>query len=102
MLYSVWDPSARSYDYYQTAAAAPTAPPDPTHLERKALGLATEEAAWPLPSDARWVGRGAVARGVVAAKRGALGSFAGGKTAPAIGFALAAWLLWRSMRRGAR
>jgi hypothetical protein len=101
MIYSVWDAGSRSYDYFQTAAATPTAPPEPTHLRSKALGLAPEDAAWPLPADAQWIGRGAQAKGKVASRRsgGALGDFASGNALPMVGLALAAYLLWRSQRR---
>jgi hypothetical protein len=96
MIYSVWDAGSRSYDYYQTAAAPPTAPPEPTHLRKEALGLAPEDAAWPLPGDARWIGRGKEAKGKIAAQRSVLGDLASGK-APGvlIGLGVAALVLWR-------
>jgi hypothetical protein len=66
-LYSVWNPHARHYEYYQAAGDEPLGPPDPRHMPRRpALGVAPTSAAWPLPAGARLVGRGPYARGKVA------------------------------------
>lgn len=100
MIYSVWEPGSRSYDYYQTPNAPPSAPVDPRHLRARELGTAPEDAAWPLPDGAKWVGRGRMAKGTVA-RKGGLGDFAGGNLLPVVGFGLAAYLLWRASRKRA-
>lgn len=109
MIFSVWNAPARAYDYYDSPGtpASLSGPETPSHLrKRPALGIAPSSAAWPLPSDARMVGRGPYARGAVAtsaAARGAMGDTAGDGSGMilAAGLGVAAWLLWKGSK-GAR
>lgn len=64
--YSIWNHGKRAYDYYEAPGAAPTGAPRPRHLKHRPLGLAPEQAAWPLPENARRVGSGREPRGYVA------------------------------------
>ena len=75
MMYSVWDHAARIYHYYETPdSSAATSAPKPAHLRSAhKLGLSPERAAWPLPSDAKPVGRGKYPKGMIASKHNALG-----------------------------
>lgn len=76
MMYSVWDHADRSYKYYRTPDNdAATSSPKPAHLKATALGLSPEQAAWPLPFNARPVGKGKYPKGFIASKqsRAALG-----------------------------
>lgn len=70
MLYSVWNPSIRAFDYYDSPGTpALTNAPKPDHLRARELGSTIEQAAWPLPADAVKVGRGLQAQGMVAVTR---------------------------------
>jgi hypothetical protein len=75
MMYSVWDHAARTYHYYETPdRSAATSAPKPAHLRSVAkLGLAPEQAAWPLPSGAKLVGRGKYPKGMIASRHSGLG-----------------------------
>jgi hypothetical protein len=67
MIYSVWNQNARAYDYYESSGAVPISSPSPRHLKStETLGIPPEKAGWPLPPSARLVGRGQVAKGVIA------------------------------------
>lgn len=67
MRYSVWNSQQRLYDYYESASVPTTTnAPKPQHLSSRTLGATVEQAAWPLPSDARKVGQGELAVGMVA------------------------------------
>lgn len=68
MIYSVWNHEAQGYDYYEGKPVAKQ-PFVPGHTRPKGLGLAPEEAAWPLPKGAIFRGRGHEVRGMVAHKR---------------------------------
>ena len=76
MIYSVWDPARKVYDYYNApsrqldgAASAPR----PGHLQPKALGVTPEQAAWRLPSAAQPIGSGKYPRGMIAERGGLSG-----------------------------
>ena len=78
MIYSVWDHGNRRYDYYQTAERSSRVnAPTPKHFSNvHELGMAPEEAAWPLPSGAKFVGSGKTPKGMIAERGGAsLGFF---------------------------
>lgn len=103
MTYSVWDHKHRVYRYYETPERSEEAhAPRPAHLRPTQLGLAPEQAAWPLPSNARLVGSGERPCGQIASKQGgaALGILPVDLTVPnlvvlgALGFA-AYHYLWR-------
>jgi len=71
MLYSVMNTKSRRYDYYETGEAEPWhAPPPPRAKAATALGAVPEDAAWPLPPNARRVGSGDTAQGRIAIRRG--------------------------------
>lgn len=66
-MFSVWDHANRVYKYYESPeASAATSAPKPAHLRSATLGMSPEEAAWPLPSNAKFVGRGKYPRGQIA------------------------------------
>ena len=72
-MYSVWDHAERAYDYYRTPSnSAATSSPKPAHLRSAALGLSPDQAAWPLPSDARRVGKGKYPKGHIASRNGGM------------------------------
>lgn len=94
MMYSVWNHAQRCYDYYRTPeTSAAVNAPSPRHLllGSPELGLAPEEAAWPLPSDATPAGNGAEAKGQIASKE-SLGSKPMSK--PLVLFAAGLALAW--------
>lgn len=71
MRYSVWNPGQRAFDYYDAAGDDVSAhAPKPTHLRARALGSTVEQAAWPLPVGATFVGSGDHAQGRIACARG--------------------------------
>jgi hypothetical protein len=80
MMFSVWDHGERLYKYYSSPEKdAATSAPKPKHLGSAALGLSPEQAAWPLPSSAKLVGRGKQPRGYIASTGGKpLGLIPGG------------------------
>lgn len=108
MKFSVWRPELFKYDVFETAVQT-DAPPQPTHLPRSGplgLGIAPEEAAYPLPLDARWVGQSDIPVGCIAATKGGISALSGtianlsplGKLAAA-GTAVLGLLWWRKRRR---
>ena len=69
-MYSVWDHAKRHYDYYRTPEESHSVnAPKPKHLTSTSLGLAPEQAAWPLPSKARHVGKGKYPKGQIASHK---------------------------------
>lgn len=100
MTYSVWDPAARTYLYYEDGVNDPR-PPVAKHLPSRELGVASGNAGWPLPTSAKLVGKGPVAKGMIATRNqaGALGDVSLSQRNWLIigGFGLAAWGLWKVM-----
>lgn len=104
MLYSVWNPTAKRYDYYQTstAQAATHATAPPKALFANELGASPDQGAWSLPMGAKLIGSGELARGRVASKGGVLAM--GDLPVPQLGTAswiligLGAYLWWRNRR----
>lgn len=102
MIYSVWNQGTNAFDYYEGPSVQKTLnTPVPNHIPHKDLGATIEQSSWPLPSSARKVGSGEMAKGRVASKRGGFGPSLGDfsmdtNTVGLIGFGLAAFLLWRS------
>ena len=94
MIYSIWNPMLGNYDYYEG--------PEPTlnrSLPARISGIAPEDAAYALPRTAQHVGRGPVAKGVVAERKGAFASLGEWEDHfKWIGLAVAGWLLWRASR----
>lgn len=69
MMYSVWNQGAGVFDYYEDSRTQDTLnAPMPAHVGHRTLGLTVDQAAWPLPADARKVGEGGVAIGRVASR----------------------------------
>ncbi len=66
MIYSVWNPARHVYSYFQGPALNYGDVPNPQHLRPQPLGVAADEAAWPLPRGSRPVGEGAEPRGMIA------------------------------------
>jgi len=74
MIYSVWNQSKKAYDYYATQNGNDKVnSPAPKHIPNKKLGATLQQAAWPLPSNARLIGSGDIAKGRVAQRRGLAG-----------------------------
>ena len=100
MIYSVWNQSAKAYDYYQNAdrqngANTPTA----NHLRQTKLGLTVEQAAWPLPAGSRKLGSGPFAKGRIAGTRSGMGLGAFDDSSVKIGLlVLSAFLVWKFVR----
>jgi len=96
VIYSVYRPETGVYDYYETPEQT-AKNPDPQFLTGRgataALGLSSTDAGWQLPGNARKVGEGKQARGMIATRNG--GSL-GGFEVPGGGFGVAAILggLW--------
>jgi len=66
VIYSRWDPYEEVYHYYQapTQAGDIHAPPSRSYRTTQ-LGAAPEDASWPVPPGARYIGSGTQAKGMV-------------------------------------
>lgn len=76
MQYSVFNVGTGAYDYYEDGREPSSVnTPSPTHVIDRTLGCTVDQAAWPLPADAKKIGTGPVAIGRVASMKrgGALG-----------------------------
>ena len=72
MIYSVWDHADRNYKYYETPEkSSATSAPKPMHLKPSTLGMDPEKASWPLPSNAKFIGRGKYPKGFIASPKSA-------------------------------
>lgn len=75
MRYSVYRPETGVYDYYETPKQT-ALNPDPQFLSGRlgmgssALGLPSTDAGWKLPANARRVGSGKIAQGMIATRNG--------------------------------
>lgn len=97
-IYSVWNQASGMFDYYEAPKAqAKLNVEKPTHIMHRNLGVTVDQAAWPLPSDAKKVGSGTEAIGRVATtRRGALGDSDIDPSLVKIGMlGLAGFLLWK-------
>jgi hypothetical protein len=75
MTYSVWDPISGTYQYYQTPQDGKLEHdvPKARHLSTSSkVGITPEQAAWPLPANAKRIGTGKTAKGMIAQKPGGL------------------------------
>lgn len=71
VIYSVWNPATRSYDYWQATERTGTHAPNPAPMIGSSeLGATPEEAAWRLPAHARRIGSGDLPRGRIASLGG--------------------------------
>jgi hypothetical protein len=94
MLYSVFRPDLRRYDYYEDGTATAKFP-HPKHISGR---IAADKAGWPLPGGSRKVGEGLVPRGQIA--RTGLGGDDGPSSVwTVVGLALLGYGLWRVARR---
>lgn len=66
MRYSVWNTSARAYDYYDVSGTAGTHVNEASRRSKRPLGATPEEAACRLPAGARKVGSGHAPQGRIA------------------------------------
>lgn len=96
MVYSVWNPLRKMYDYFETPPSKNEIdPPVPGHLKRtfsSPLGLGSD-VAWPLPNRAKKIGSGLEARGMVAMSGFDLPSVGGINVLWLIGGVLVAYLV---------
>lgn len=97
MIYSVWQPARRDYDYYEGPDTVGT--PEASHLSKAGVGMSPYRAAWPLPASARLVGRGAAPRGTIAntGAVSALGDIPNGVKSIIV-VAIGGFLVWRWLR----
>jgi hypothetical protein len=100
--YSVWNTATGLFDYFESSRQQRSQNVEkPTHLRgSQTLGAAVDQAAWPLPSDARPVGSGSVAIGRVASRGGGAralgdGMFGGGGLEDLAVFALIGVMFWK-------
>lgn len=106
MIYSVFAPDRAEYDYYESASVqlplnadlpVPSLPPIAGQI-----GVPAIEAGRPLPSDAKPVGRGWFARGMIARRSTGLGAFSlnpSGAWMVVVAGAIAAWLWYKHDHR---
>jgi hypothetical protein len=101
MIYSVWNQARRAYNYFQTTIPdTHTSAPTPRHLKHRTLGLIPEQAAWPLPENARFVGYGSTPRGHIAQPQKGLGEIAFGLSPISVLIgALLGYVVYRNRRR---
>lgn len=107
MMYSVFNVGTGLFDYFEDSRAlTSTNTPPPSHVSGRELGMTPEQAAWPLPADAKQVGQGEVAIGRVAVRKGAAsglgGILEGSSTATTLGLLVAAGLAWKYLVKGKR
>ncbi len=105
MMYSVWNQSAGAYDYFESPAQQASLNVEkPTHLVSRTLGSTIDQAAWPLPGDAKRVGSGEDAIGRVASIKGAaLGDdFMDGSAVKLGLLAASAILIWKYATKSRR
>lgn len=100
MIYSVYDHTTKTYDYYEgpgPSGTHATAPPVP--LVQGELGATVEQASWKVPPGARKIGSGEIPRGRIAAQ-GGLGDIviAGQSLGRLALFGGLAYLAWRHFR----
>lgn len=65
MIYSVWQPSTHTYKYYEDSVGFSDQGPKPSVRGGVSIGSAPGEISWKLPSDAKAIGEGTEAKGVV-------------------------------------
>lgn len=103
MIYSRWRPDRGGYDYFESSERYGLGDDLPTpRLRPGKIGVASTSAGRPIPSGARYVGSGALARGVIAPMETAGLSMAGisvqmGGLTLAVGAALVGY--WLGKRR---
>lgn len=70
MIYSVWNVGDKKFHYYEVQAASDvkTNTPGPEHIPDAStlLGVSVYDAMWPLPKNAKFIGKGDIAKGHIA------------------------------------
>lgn len=100
--YSVWNQALGAFDYYESNKnQAQLNVEKPSHIGSRTLGATVDQAAWPMPADARKIGSGATPIGKVSTLRkiGGLGSMSDALGEATIGKAVlaggVAYLAWK-------
>jgi hypothetical protein len=104
-MYSVWQQGRGVFDYFEDRREQPSLnAPAPTHIGHRTLGSTVDQAAWPLPADAKRIGSGPVAIGRIAATKagGALGDIGGSPLVKAGLLTVAAILAYKYVVKGGR
>ena len=96
MFYSVWKPDRQVYLYYEDSKGVSDDGPTPSKFNLSKLGNAPSEISWRLPIDAKSIGSGAKARGVVIHPE-SLGDFEMGGALPWVGLVIAAFLIYKTL-----
>lgn len=105
MMFSVWNQGVGAFDYFESGGRqASLNAPKPSHIVSRTLGSTVDQAAWPLPSAAKYVGSGPTAIGRVASRGGrALGADDGSmSTVKAVLLLGAGFLAWKVLVPGGR
>lgn len=98
MIYSVYNYTTRTYDYYEgSGPKGAHAGKPPLTLVRSALGATPEQAAWKVPADAKKVGEGQMPKGRVATLGGLSGMTEDSVSSLLVVGALG-YLAWRILR----
>ena len=103
--FSVWNQGLGAFDYYQSPAQQASLNVErPKHLVQRTLGATVDQAAWPLPANARHIGSGPHAVGRIASRNGsALGAIGGdGSLVKAALLMVAGALGWKYLVKGRR
>jgi hypothetical protein len=96
MQYSVWNNGTRRYDYYSTTERGSIHADSPDAGGTNQLGATPEQAAWPLPADARPAGSGEMPKGRIASKGASRGFRI--NFAESFKYGIVGYLLWRIIR----
>lgn len=83
MVYSVWNPVAKVYNYFATPADKSDleTPPKPSVRGQTDIGCCVDDITWSLPASAKPMGSGPLAKGMIArdgSAAGALGDIVSG------------------------
>lgn len=70
MVYSVYNPQTKRYDYFQSREPFQEFAPTMKLAPRSELGVVWTDAMWRLPSGAKYIGSGQIAKGAIAAGKG--------------------------------
>lgn len=71
MIYSVWNQAKQAFDYYQTNGVQKKVNTEkPSHMRSRKFGLTVDQAAWPVPSGARYMGSGSMPKGRIGNLKG--------------------------------
>ncbi len=106
MIYSCWNQGKSAFDYYEDdKQQASLNAPAPSHISSRTLGSTVDQAGWPLPANARYVGTGTAAVGKVASRSSsrALGAVDfGSPTTKAALLIVSGFLAWKYLLKAKR